>query len=171
MIALAPAPLDFDDPTVIDAEPQVPEAFHVKDAESANWVVRHINDARAYAERIKEWAAKETARAEKEASFFENRFGPELAAWAKQELATEKRRKSVNLPAGQVGFRKEPAKLNVADEKLVLAWAKARAPQCVETVPAHEKLRKSELALVFKNTGEVPPGTDVTEEGERFFVK
>ena len=88
-------------------EPAVDEGFCVRDESSANWVIRKIAECRSYAERVTVWAAAEIRRAEKEEEFFLFRFGGQLERWASEEIRKLKgRRKSLNLPAGAVGFRR-----------------------------------------------------------------
>jgi len=58
--------------------PEVPSTFAVTDAASANWVIRKIVEARAYAARVRHWSALEIRRAEREEQFFIRRFGVEL---------------------------------------------------------------------------------------------
>jgi hypothetical protein len=59
-------------------EPMVPEAFAVRDAESANWVVRKIGESRMYAARVKAWAATELRRAERQEQFYLGRYGKQI---------------------------------------------------------------------------------------------
>ena len=104
------------------------------------------------------------------------RFGQELEAFAAARLAGKKKR-SIALPAGVVGFRKQPARMAVEDEAAALAWAKAHGvTSAVVVVPATEKLSKSELAKAVMAgvpgaAGEIPDGARMTEEEDRFFVK
>jgi hypothetical protein len=117
------------------ATPEVPERFSVNDDSSANWVVRKILEARAYARHCQEWCERELARARRDEEFFLFRFGRQLEEYAKEQIEREKgRRKSVNLPAGTIGFRKEGPKLVVDDEAVVIAWAKQHLPDAVQIV-------------------------------------
>lgn len=147
----------------------VPQRFAVCDADSANWVVRHIAQARAYAEAVQLWAEREKRRAQREEDFFLRRFGVELEAWARRELKKLKTsRKSIFLPAGSVGFRKVGAKLVVDDEPSVLDWASAH---CQAAVIILRKLSKTNLNDHFAKTGELPDGTHLEPVEEKFFVK
>src|SRR5437870_2612266 len=95
----------------------VPEEFGVVDDSSANWVVRRITEARAYAKRCAEWCEREQVRARRTEEFFLFRYSAQLSTWTQGKIAEQGgRRKSVSLPAGLVGFRHEPAKLVVEDE-------------------------------------------------------
>ena len=105
--------------------------FEVTHDNSANWVVRKIVEAEHYARRVKEWAEREIKCSQVEATFFRQRFGLQLEAWARQQLA-HARRKCVKLPAGTVGFRTEPAKLNVTDEQKLVAWCRRSLPDALE---------------------------------------
>ena len=66
---------DGDEQTEVASAPDVPDAFAVDDASSANWLVRKVVESRNYAEHVKEWAALELRRAEREERFFLERFG------------------------------------------------------------------------------------------------
>ena len=167
-----PEPLpSFDDPeSILDAEPEVPEAFRVQDEDSANWVVRKINEARGRAERVKAWAKKEQERAAKEEDFFLRRFGPELEAWTRSQLTGKK--KSIPLPGGTVGFRKKAERLIVDDDRAIVAWAKQAHPELVVTV-VKESVPAVDLNALLKRTGEVPPdaAAHIEPEADQFYVK
>ena len=141
--------------------------FEVTDDNSANWVVRKIVEAEHYARRVKEWAEREIKCSQVEATFFRQRFGPQLEAWARQQLA-HARRKCVKLPAGTVGFRTEPAKLDVTDEQKLVAW-------CRRSLPDALKIETRVLKAIVKDhvnqTGEQPDGTNLTGGGQRFYIK
>src|SRR4051812_10340987 len=86
--------------------PVVSEQFVVHDASSASWVARKVNEARAYAKRVSEWAAREIKRAERDEQFLMMRYGGQLEEWASQQIALLKgRRRSICLPGGTVGYR------------------------------------------------------------------
>ncbi|HZK82445.1 MAG TPA: host-nuclease inhibitor Gam family protein [Humisphaera sp.] len=152
------------------ADPPVPEGFHVHDEASANWVVRKITEARAYARNVAEFAAREKNRAQREEAFFMFRYGAELLDYARRKIAAQGgRRKSVNLPAGVVGFRHEGPKLLVDDEAAVIAWAKQHNPELVKTI---ENLSKSALNQHMEETGEVPDvGIRIEPAGEKFYIR
>ena len=170
MQRLADEPVEsLGDAAILDELPAVPDAFRVHDEASANWVVRHVTEARARAARAKAFAAREVARAEKEEAFFLGRFGAELEVWARGALTGKK--KSVPLPAGDLCFRTAPAHLVVTDDAEALAWAKEKLPEAVVVVPAVEKLSKDALNRAFK-AGIVPDrGVVVEEAAERFSIK
>lgn len=149
---------------------EVPISFSVRDEASANWVVRKITEARRYAQKAKEFADFEARRAAREEEFFLRRFGDELSAWAAAQIAAVKgKKKSINLPAGCVGFRRCDTKLVVDDEDAVLAWAQQACPEAVSTVL---KLSKTAINEHFGCTGEIPgQGAHVEPAGDRFYVR
>jgi len=150
--------------------PSVPESFRVHDDASANWVVRQIIERRAYSQRCAEWCEKEQARAKHEEDFFLFRYGQQLREFAQAKIAAAGgRRKTVNLPAGAVGFRSEKSKLVIDDEALVIKWARTNLPNAVTVV---EHLSKSELNEHLDHTGELPgAGAHVEPARERFYIK
>ncbi len=147
----------------------VDDTFHVRDEGSANWVLRKIIEARAYRERVARWAAAETIRAERQEAFLLHRFGSELESWAREQIGKQHgRRRSLALPAGVLGFRQEPMKLLVLDERALVGWCRAHLPVAIKVT---ESLLKSEINAHFKDTGECPAGTEIGGGAERFYVK
>jgi phage host-nuclease inhibitor protein Gam len=165
--ALPPAQRSTDDDW---SQPEIQESFSVHDDATANWVVWEIVKCRSYAARCDQWCGREKNRARRDEEFFLFKYGPQLRDYAKQKIAEGKnRRKSVNLPAGTVGFRKENAKLVVDDDDLVLAWAREHVPELVTTI---EKVSKTALNEHLESTGEIPQrGAHIEPEREHFYVK
>ncbi|MCE9554589.1 MAG: host-nuclease inhibitor Gam family protein [Planctomycetes bacterium] len=153
-----------------EEEPTVPAGFSISDESSANWMIRKIVEARTYGRRVAEWAEKEQARACREEQRFLYLFGGQLIDWLRRKIAEQGgRRKSVNLPAGILGFRKENAKLVIDDEGLVVAWAKEHHPELVCII---ERISKSKLNDHFDRTGEIPEqGLHIEPQKEKFYVK
>ena len=141
------------------------------DESAANWVVRKVVSARQYAARVKAWAASEVKRAEREEAFFLWRFGPELEAWCDRQLAANDHpspKKSLNLPAGTVGRRTVPSKLEIVASDRAMSWARR---QCQDAIQVTEKLSKSALNEHFADTGELPDGTTLTDAEDVFYIK
>ena len=160
-----PIPFDREDEELAAT---VPQRFAVTDEASANWVVRRIVAAPAYALRVKGWADAENRRARREEAFFLKRFGIELDAWLTQELAArQSRQKSINLPAGRVGRRKVADKLVIDDEQALLDWARVHLPEAVKAV---ETFRKSAVNDLFLTTGELPPGVQIEPAHETLTI-
>ena len=153
----------------IDAAPGMPEAFHVHDAATANWVVRKIIEARQYAKRVEEWAAAERRRAEREERFFMFRFGAQLEQWARAQIeAGSNRRKSICLPAGRIGLRTPPPRLGIVDEVRLLSWCRANLPAAVIVT---ERVSRQALHDHVKATGECPDGTEVPSAIDVLFIR
>lgn len=162
-------------PIVDDADeapmlPELSEQFSVHDEGSANWVIRQIIERRAYAKRCAVWCDREQARAQREEEFFLFRYGQQLRDFARTKIAENGGcRKSMNLPAGTLAFRKAPSRIVVDDEAAVIAWAKLHQPELVTIV---EHLSKSGLNRMVETTGELPDaGVHIEAEREDFYIK
>jgi hypothetical protein len=151
----------------ISAEIEPPESFEVTDAVSANWVIRKIIEARTYAKHVTEWAEGELRRAEREEEFFLHAYGRQLEDWARAEIA-KGRRKSIKLPAGTLGFRTDPPKLDVMDETKLIAWCRASLPTALR-IETH--VFKQHVKDHFTITGECPDGASISGGGQRFYVR
>ncbi len=144
------------------------KSFQVHDAATANWVVRKIIEARQYAARVKAWAELELRRAQRQEQFFMLRYERQLQDWVRQQIDTQHDgRRSVNLPSGTIGFRTEPKKLAVTDEKQLLAWCRGQLPSAIKVV---ESVPKTPLMDHLKTTGELPQGVELLGGNERFYV-
>ena len=175
------------------AFPPVPEGFTICDQASANWIVRKIVAARSYAQHVRAWAEVEIRRAEGEERFFEQRFGSQLEAWAREYLqSTGGRRRSISLPAANIGFRAAAPRLVVVDDGILLNWCRAnfgraitvdlkatgndalrlmewRSKHCPSAI-AVEHVMKSIVDEHFHSTGECPEGTQCVI-AEKFYIK
>ena len=172
----------------------VPECFVIDDAQKASWVVRKIVEARKYGGRVQQWCERELRRAEQEEEWLLRRFGMELGVWAKGELdRVGGRRRSLNLPGGTVGFRLRPARVEVVDEQVALAWCRSHLPIALKvTVEANDqhglellrwhgqhaedsRLRQYVLREALnrhvQETGEVPDGAGVRPAADQFYVR
>lgn len=157
------------DDEAIDTPPHVPEAFAIVDAASANWLVRKIIESRRYAEHVRTWAVAENRRAENDERFLLQRYGLQLERWVRQELVQRgNRRRSIGLPAGDVGFRRERPKLVVINETRLICWCREHLPKAVIAV---EHVLKSMVHEHVISTGEVMDGAEIRSGGERFFIK
>lgn len=162
-----PTDSEIDESRLVVAE--VDERFHVRDEQSASWVVRKIIEERAHRQRVVAWSEAETRRSERREQFLMHRFGAELAEWARQQLAKQfGKQRSIHLPAGRIGFRVEPTRIVVADQPQLIKWCRQHLPSAVKVV---ESVRKVELKQHIKNTGECPDGAELAGGGEKFFIK
>jgi len=148
----------------------VPKKFCIEDESTANWLVRRVQSARQYSVRVREWADQEVRRAEREETTLMFLFGRQIEMWAKSEIEKLKgKRKSINLPAGAVGFRSVGPRLVVDDEGLVLKWAKHHLPSAVVVT---ERLSKSVINEHVEKVGEIPDeGVHVEPAAEKFYIR
>lgn len=146
-----------------------PEGFSISDENSANWLIKKIVAARQYGERVKLWAAQEIARSERDEERLLFLFGGQLERWARFEIQKlNGRKKSLNLPSGQIGFRHQPLKLTIVNEDALLSWARQYCPQAIKTI---EHLQRTPINQHFQCTGEIPSGTEVEPEKEKFYIR
>jgi hypothetical protein len=144
--------------------------FCIDSADRANWLVRRIIAARAYGDRVRTWAAKEERRAKRDEQRLLYLFGRQLEAWVSEELASSGgKRKSIQLPAGVVGFRRFGPKLVIDDHAAVVDWARQHLPEAIIT---KEHLSKSVINTHFAQTGEIPDtGARVEPEHDQFCIR
>jgi phage host-nuclease inhibitor protein Gam len=145
-------------------------AFCVKDADSANWVVRRIVEARAYRDRVRAWAEREVRRSERDEQRLLYLFGRQLQDWTSRELAAgRKGRRSVNLPGGTVGFRQAGPSVTIDDAAAVLEWARRHLPAAIVV---REHLSRSAIVRHVRQTGELPDqGVRVEPGQDAFYIR
>jgi hypothetical protein len=181
-----------EDNDLIEVRPQ----FAVNDLSSANWVVRKYHEAEDYLASVKDWAVKERKRAEAAMAFYKGRYGQELEQFTRSQIEGG-RRKSLALPAGQIGLRNVPVRLEVKDEEALNHWALenlalalrleltvepknndelqeyllwlSKAPQWIPDIVTTAK--KSVVDTHFKATGEIPDGCDIVGGKEEFYIR
>jgi hypothetical protein len=161
----------FQEPAPDDgpSDPVMPERFMIHDARSASWLVRRITEARTYAARVNLWAERETNRATHDEQFFMMRYGQQLRDWTAAEISRYRsKRRSVNLPAGMVGFRRVGPLLVIDDDEAVINWATEACPNAIVEV---QRIQKAALLEHLERTGELPLGTHLHPERDRFFIK
>ena len=154
-----------EDELVQELLPPDKQQFVIRDASDASWVVRKIVEARARQQRIKDWAQAELQSAQREEKFFLERFGDELEAWTAEN---NNGKKTLRLPDGTLGFRHKRAVIQIQDEDRVLDWCRDHLP---EAVKVSESVLKTPLNEHLKETGELPPGCDLDNGGDEFYVK
>ncbi len=160
-----PTDCDAEDAAIVVAEV---DRFHVRDQSSASWVLRKIVEERAHRQRVGEWFEAEIRRSERREAFLLHRFGAELAEWTREQLAQQfGNHRSIDLPAGTIGFRNEPTRVVVNDEPKLIAWCRQHLPTAVKVI---ESVLKTEINQHIKSTGECPDGAELAG-GEKFFIK
>ncbi|HEV7298055.1 MAG TPA: hypothetical protein VGN72_01730 [Tepidisphaeraceae bacterium] len=181
-----------------DADPGVAaivdDAFRVVDEATASWVVRKIVECRAYAARARDWAERELRRAERDEQWLLRRFGAELEGWLRDELGRRGgRARSVPLPAGTVGLRRQPGRLEVIDEPSLVAWCERHLREALrvtvdaegdvaaelarwqrarqEDARVRKQVMREALNRHVAELGEVPDGVTVSSAEDRLYVK
>lgn len=156
-------PLDWNE----DA-PAEPGPFVIDSETKAEWVVDKINVFHERQARLdaQYQAMKEALANEKEA--FENRFLGELEQWA---IANPPRKgKSLKLLTGTIGWRRVNGGPRVRDKSTAIDWALTFLPESVTSETVH-KLDTDAIKVHVATTGELPPGVEVIDDEERFYVK
>jgi len=150
------------------------EPFDVTNYTEVNWSVSKAMEATAiiaakeaqaaeWKKKIDDWLEKE----KKEYIYTVQKMEELLKPFAEKELMGKKTR-TVSFPNGKAGFRKTPDKLEIADDKAALAWAKAHKPEAVKVT---ESVLKTPLMDNFKATGELPDGVKYIEGMDVFYLK
>ena len=152
------------------AESDCKPVFCIDNPERANWLVRRVLEARAYGDRVRTWAEQEQNRADRDEARMMYLFGRQLQDWATQELAGQHgQRKSINLPAGIIGFRQTVMQLRIDNQPAVMEWARERLP---EAIIIKESLSKAAINEHFAATGEIPDaGITVEPAQEKFYIR
>lgn len=152
------------------------ETFRVTDLGSAIWCtlkLRHIRaqeaairtEAAAEIARIQAWVDRATKPLAEDAQYFESL----LTAYHAQELERDPHLKSIPLPGVTLRSRALPDKVEVVDEAIAIAAAKAAG--YLSMVRVKEEISKTEVVRHLKETGEVIPGITVTPQPRRFSVE
>ena len=157
-----------------EVESEVSETFSVKDLMSADWALGKIRHhemnmsaraalAKEQIKRINEWVERENRSDQN----FVDYMATVLEPFAKAQLQDEKKKRSVSLPNGKVGFRKAGGGLNVIDEAAAIAWAKEN---CKEAIKIKESILKKPLTTLMKEKGELADGCEPVPERDNFYV-
>lgn len=141
------------------------ERFKVRDISGAEWCLKKISRAQAKYDEIKAYVEAEKAKldaflADAKAQYDGDKgyFESLLMPYAMQQLEGQKKKKSIKLPSGTIGFKSVPAEIKKDDEALK-AFVKESAPEFIET---KETVKWGE----FKKTLTAAGGRFVTADGE-----
>lgn len=158
------------------------QPFRIQNLDQANWAVRKIARiemkrrqcrelVEAETNRLKSWLEAREQEASRERSFFESL----LRSYLEEQRQSDVRLKSIKLPAGSVGLRKQQPEF-IRDNERLLAWLKANHPELikVQESPDWAGLKEASLVqggtLADPETGEVVDGVKVVERPERLVV-
>lgn len=162
-----------------DEEPAVSNVWTIQSLEDADWALKRIGDLeQEVAEnqkvfdkallRLKLRQAQLSKRANSGIAFFT--FKLQAYAEAHRAELIKGKKKSRALLHGSLGWRKTGGGLEVTDKEALLVWARAQPVESellrITEAPAIANLQKH-----FKETGEVPPGTEPKPEVDVFTLK
>ena len=149
--------------------------FHVIDADSADWVLEKILDAKANIARedmklksIAENIESRKADQQRRIAYLEWKFGPELEQFAKEAVANQKT-KTWKGVFGQLKFRTVKGGVRVSDPEL--AFETAKSQQWVEAIKTVESFQISKLPDALKSEAASLPGFEVKPDSEVFDIK
>jgi len=164
-----PETIDFEAPSIPELIEQMKaeaESLDVgdfaKDQEERNLhrYLRRRSQIEAERDRVKELTKAMIASMDSQIAALDYLFMKPAEDTARR-LLDGKKVKSIKTPFGTVGFRTNPARLEIIDETKV-PW---------EFVKMSPSIEKAKLNEHFKNTGELPDGCKLTDAEEKFFVK
>jgi phage host-nuclease inhibitor protein Gam len=159
------------------------KSFAVKDDSSANWALRKIkqmndqveqNNALALAEidKIEQWNQSENERAQQSIDYFQGL----LAEYAMRKKEEDPKFKSLKLPNGRIGFRKQQPKWNYHEETVLQALKQANLTDFinVKETPKKADIKKafevSDGQVINPDTGEILKGVTIEERPDNFNV-
>lgn len=131
----------------------------------ANWYLRKNAEYDQAIETIKEQAAMMIRSIESRRRRLAWRWGGAFKDIIDRMLHSQGgKKRSVNLLAGRAGYRKSAERLTIVDPQKVLEWADFNCPEAIKREP-----RITPLKQWLDETGEVPPGTHLTESRDSFY--
>ena len=104
-------------------------------------------------EYIKEWNDSRKSKLEKQREYLMRVIETYMMIHHKKKL---------NLPHGKASYRKQPYRVEILDENLLLAQGYFREKQTLD---------KKSILDNFKKTGEIPQGCDIVKEEKKLYVK
>lgn len=159
------------------------EAFRVSNREQANWALRkiaRIESARKECrelvegemEKLSAWLKKEEEGFDQERNFFECL----LRDYMEEQRQQDPKIKSIKLPSGKVGLRKQQPEFQ-RDNSRLLPWLKANHPELVRVKEEPDWSAVKAAAVVLGNiladpdTGEVIEGVKVIERPDKLLIE
>lgn len=143
--------------------------FHVTDRRSAEWLLSKLHELESREALVKSQAETILRQCKNDRDSLMARFGAELEAFARQEIARQGgRRKSLATLYGTLAFRTAPARLEIADTQTAADVAQTLG--LVKTAPDLVAYRKA-AQEALESRGELLPGVAMTEERETFAVR
>lgn len=156
----------FEDQGAMALNNAADDRFRVTDIRGAEWCLKKISRAQEEYEGIKAYVDAEKARldsflADAKAKFDGDKsyFEGLLMPYAMEQLEGQKKKKSIKLPSGTIGFKSVPAEITKDDEALK-AFVKESAPEFIET---KETVKWGEFKKTLTATED---GRFITADGE-----
>jgi len=178
---MTPAPVELrssspvETPGAGQTEATTRPEFHIDTREKAEWYLQRLATLNADEARIIAQSEAMLKRIRSDRESLQGRFDAEFQSFTRGELAKQKgSRRSVLFFNGTAQFTSVAPRLVVKSEADAITTARAVKPETVteETITKLDK--KAFLAYAtqqFEETGELLPGLDRTEAGERFAIK
>lgn len=144
---------------------QIKDRFTVDSLEKADWAIskiskhqRNVETIRNFANKrireIEEWAANEMEHDKNSIAYFEALLLP----FAESQIKPIDKNRSIKVPSGSFGLKKQQPKF-IQDKEKLTAWAKQSAPAFIKT---EESVKWAELKETLKIKGNVA----ITADGE-----
>lgn len=170
---LAERYVDEEDPAVREGA-----SWRIESVQSCEWALSRLSALRAESEEILKSAEEAERRIrdrrdvlldrlQRGTRFFENHIGRYVEDNRGTFLGRGDR-KSRTLLYGTVGWRKQPGRLVVVDDKLLSEWLQRQPDVSLYRAKIEPEMRA--LQERFRETGEIPPGMEFQADTEKLFV-
>jgi hypothetical protein len=153
-----------------------PEGFTIDTDAKAEWALKKIAEARADRDRWVEWYKAKIAEITEQTDFDTMNLERMLAEYfATVPHKKTKTQESYKLPGGKLVLKTQNPDYN-RDDKTVIEWAKANAPQFVKIKEELDWAGLKGATAVFEGhivteDGEIIPGVEVTDREPKFVVE
>ena|GEM_PF-665919 len=171
-----------DDLQRVSTEEETGRAFRIRSLEQADWAVRKIARLEARRQECRDlvetesaklaaWLKKQEEEADRERSFFDSL----LRDYLEEQRQQDPRLKTIKLPHGKVGLRKQQPEY-IRDNDQLLTWLRANRPELVKVKAEPDWAGVKAAATVLgdimadPDTGEVIEGIRVVERPEKLAV-
>lgn len=131
------------------------------------WRIKYLEDeigqykstAEKLMQEIETWLAHKSNQKQSQIDFLSGRM---------EEYLRTREIKSMSLPAGIVGLRRQPDKVEVTNAELFYEKADANL---IRKIPETQEPDIPKIKQQIKQTGEVPDGVDVVSQESKFYYK
>jgi hypothetical protein len=131
------------------------------------WRIKYLEDeigqykstAEKLIQEIETWLAHKSNQKQSQIEFLSGRM---------EEYLRTREIKSMSLPAGLIGLRKQQDKIEITNEELFYEKADANL---IRKIPETQEPDLKKIKEQIKQTGEVPDGVDVVSQESKFYYK